>query len=49
MTLNKIKNFDQTRNAASFVQAIEARVEGASIFSPAPQQWRTQALKASVA
>jgi hypothetical protein len=51
MTLKKINNFAQTRDAAAFAQAIEARVEGAGHFSPAPaQQWRSSpALKSSVA
>ena len=37
MTLNKIKDFAQTRDAASFAKGIEARVEGAAQFAVAPR------------
>jgi hypothetical protein len=33
MTLNKIKSFAQTRDAASFAKGIEFRVEGAAQFA----------------
>jgi hypothetical protein len=48
MTLNKIKNFSQTRDAAAFASAIESRVEGGKLFA-APQFAKAPVLKASVA
>lgn len=48
MTLNKIKNFSTTRDAAAFAEAIEHRVSGAAMFAPAPEQKASPALKSSL-
>ena len=48
-TLNKIKNFAQTRDAASFAQGIAARVEGAAQFAVAGPSAKAPLWKNSVA
>jgi hypothetical protein len=47
MTLNKIHNFAQTRDAERFAAAIEARIEGAQHLMPkAPKAFAAPAAKA---
>jgi hypothetical protein len=46
MTLNKIKDFAQTREAGAFAKAVEARTQGAELFAPAVAPARFNLLKA---
>jgi hypothetical protein len=48
MTLKKIKNFSETREAAAFADAIEHRASGAALFAAPANQWQAPALKSSV-